>query len=94
MKIEIAGWVHARRNAHRSRDLDYVFFPGAPWTGPSGEYIPVCEYVIKFELPASFDPISEQVKALEKQKTALQAEFQARITEITAQINSFLAIEA
>jgi hypothetical protein len=94
MEVTIKGWVHARQDAFNSRELNYVFFEGEkPWTGTDGEYIPICAHTIKFDLPADFDPRAKQVESLEKERTKLQAAFQARITEINAQIQSLLAIE-
>jgi hypothetical protein len=94
MKVAIEGWMHAKYDRFSPRELVYVFFEGKPWTGSDGEYIPVCAYTIEFDLPEDFDPRSKQVEALEKERTKLQAAFQARITEINAQIQSLLAIEA
>ena len=42
--------------------------------------------------PKNFDPRCEAVKELEKQKKAIKAAFQARITEIDRQISQFQAI--
>lgn len=94
MKLSIEGWVHAKQDRYNARELIYVFFEGKePWTGTEGEYIAVCPYTIEFDLPADFDPRAKQIEALEIERTKLQAAFQARITEINAQIQSLLAIE-
>jgi hypothetical protein len=48
---------------------------------------------IEVELPDDFDPRQLQIAALERERTALRATFQARITEIEEQISKLLAIE-
>ena len=94
MKLSIEGWVHAKHDRYNPRELIYVFFEGSkPWNGTENEYIPVCAYTIEFDLPEDFDPRAKQIEALEKERTKLQAAFQARITEINAQIQSLLAID-
>lgn len=57
------------------------------------KYMLVMPYSFTVELPADFDPRTEQVKALEAQKADLHAKFALAVTEINARINSLLAIE-
>lgn len=56
-------------------------------------YSLVCPIELTFEIPEGFDPRGEVVKRLEEQKRKVQAEFQAKITEIERQISQFTAIE-
>jgi len=60
----------------------------------SPEYVKVSEQDISLEVPDDFDPRIGYVAGLERLKESIGAEFQARVTEINAQIQSLLAIEA
>lgn len=60
----------------------------------STEYTKVCEQPVTFEVPDDFDPRAGYVANLEREKERLSAAFQKRVTEINAQIQSLLAIEA
>ena len=57
-----------------------------------GKYIYAGTSKLVITLPENFDPRDGAVKALEKQKQQIKAEFQARITEIERQISQFQAI--
>ena len=57
-----------------------------------GKYINAGTSKLIITLPENFDPRDGAVKALEKQKQQIKAEFQARITEIERQISQFQAI--
>jgi hypothetical protein len=46
-----------------------------------------------YEIPDTFNLREQQVAAVKGQMDKLRAEFQARITELTAKYNSLLAIE-
>lgn len=48
---------------------------------------------VSFEVSEPLNPIQLRVEALKKEKTRLQADFTARITDIQRQINECLAIE-
>lgn len=56
-------------------------------------YHKVGEAKVSFTVPDSFDGPFLVVSTLEAQKTKLMADYQAAMTEITARINSFLALE-
>ena len=60
-----------------------------------GDYVMVDNqrHKVIFEIPDSFDVRASQVTAVKEQMDKLRAEFQARITELTAKYNSLLAIE-
>jgi hypothetical protein len=69
----------------------YKWFSG---TGePFGRYIPVTPHTLAFEVPDDFDPRADQIKALERQRTELQAKCEAALTEIAARISKLQAIE-
>jgi hypothetical protein len=60
----------------------------------SKELVRVCPHEFTVEIPDNFDIRPGLVSALEREKQQLQAEFAKRITELNAQIQSLLAIEA
>lgn len=60
----------------------------------SHDYVKVSDHQFTLEVPDDFDPRAGYVANLEREKERLSAEFQARVTEINAQIQSLLAIEA
>jgi hypothetical protein len=54
----------------------------------------VAELDVTFEIPDNINPTDLKLVALNRERTKLQADFQNRITEIQAEINSLLAIES
>lgn len=57
-----------------------------------GTFVKTCE--VEFEIEDDLDPRASLVESLEREKTRVAADYQKRITEINAQIQSLLAIEA
>lgn len=57
-------------------------------------YINVCEASVEVEVPDNFDPRAAQVEALKRQKQAVMADFQKRVTDIERQIAQLTALEA
>jgi hypothetical protein len=53
----------------------------------------VGEQEIEIEVPDKYDPRSQQIAALEKQKQKVMAEYQKTVTEINDRINKLQAIE-
>ena len=53
----------------------------------------VCEHDFEIEVPSDFDIRPSLVANLEEEKRKAAAEYQKRVTEINAQIQSLLAIE-
>lgn len=51
-------------------------------------------HAITFYIDDGYDPRADMVAALEAQKQKAAAEYQKRVTELNAQIQSLLAIEA
>ena len=56
-------------------------------------YSLVCPASITFDVPDNWDPRAGAVKALEEKRKELQAEFQARMSEIERQISQYTALE-
>ena len=65
------------------------------WVYPDyDEFKAIAQTEVTFEIPEEPDPRQLKLDALQTQKTKLEGDFQARITEIQRQINECLAIEA
>lgn len=47
----------------------------------------------EYTIPANFDPVAGQLRALDKEETRLRAEFAKRITELQRIRNELLALE-
>jgi hypothetical protein len=54
----------------------------------------ICEQEIEIEVPDNFDPRTQQIEALEKQKQKVMADYQKTVTEINNRINNLKAITA
>ena len=66
-----------------------------PWSHPSyGGTEAVASLEVTFEVPDNFNYHDLKLQELEREKKNIQAEFTKRLTEIQAQINEHLAIEA
>jgi hypothetical protein len=87
--IELKGFVLAQKENWRG-ELDYTWC--ATELVEHG-YMTVCQHTLTFALPEGFDPITAQIRMLEKQREKLRAELGKRITEISEQIQSLQAIE-
>lgn len=57
-------------------------------------YVKVADHEFTVEVPDDFDMRPGMVANLEREKEQVKAEFTARVTQINAQIQSLLAIEA
>jgi hypothetical protein len=97
MKHTINGFVHAQ--PADKFDTKEGQFDGFKFTWFSYEDMTTCGYSkvtpanITFEIPESFNPRAEHVSRLEEKAKELQAEFEARMTEIRRQISEFTALE-
>ncbi|MGN6657061.1 MAG: hypothetical protein ACTHJ9_17210 [Rhodanobacter sp.] len=87
MKIVLPGFVHMSASAG-CRAPEFSFWR---WDEMDG-YALICPYTIEVDVPG-FDATAAMIAFLEKQKRDLQSDFQKRITELTAQIQSLMAIE-
>lgn len=56
--------------------------------------VKVTSAVLTFDMPEGWDPRAQQIDALRKEEEKARAAYQARVTEIQAQINNLLALEA
>jgi len=72
---------------------DFIAFDPSEFSGNSVDYIHIGKATITIDAPDNFDPRAGAVQALEEQRKRIQAEFQARITEIDRQISQYTAIE-
>lgn len=103
MQVTIKGFIYAQGTRHFDTETmksvegpGYHFYMGSNIGGSKyfEDYVMVCPHNIVAEIPADFDPRSELVKNLEREKKRVMAEFNKRVTEIDAQIQTYLAIEA
>ena len=53
----------------------------------------VCEQEIEVEVPDNYDPRTQQIAALEKQKQKVMADFQKSVAEINERISNLQALE-
>lgn len=98
MKVEITVCVHARK-CNRWDDevgqwapaVEYAVFP---FKMETTDRVFVCEQSITVEIPDDFDIRKSALAILKEEKEKIAAEYQKRLTEINAQIQSLLAIEA
>lgn len=93
MKVEIKGYVLFGQYEHEARWGGKPYFTFKDYD-PSEGFVVVREETLTLEVPEEFDPRPQMVEKLEAEKKRIEAEFQARVTQINAQIQSLLAIEA
>jgi hypothetical protein len=97
MRIEIKGFIFACPDVYgKMEEPTYRFYD---WdvterSDSFQKYVKVCEHTLVAEIPDNFDPRPGLVANLERERERVQAEFTKRVTEINAQIQSLLAIEA
>lgn len=90
MKVTIKGAIYAVKYDWS----DTTFYMFKDYDPASNEYVKVCDHEFTVDIPDDFDMRPGLVANLEKEKRELRAAFQARVTDIDAQIQSLLAIEA
>ncbi|HDR9501277.1 TPA: hypothetical protein QDC06_004573 [Burkholderia cepacia] len=78
-----------------SRYVDKLIFSFSHYDSSkyNKDEVVVRQHSFDAEVPDNFDPRDGLVANLEREKKELMAKFQARVTEIAAQIQSLLAIE-
>jgi hypothetical protein len=98
MKVTVNASVHAYKterwddeSGQWAPEFRYQVFP---FKMESTDRIFVCEQEIFVEIPDDFDYRKGAISVLEDQKKKIAAEYQKRVTELNAQIQSLLAIEA
>lgn len=86
-------WVYAYRPKWNKEGLFYSYLSFAPDESfENAETQLIGEQEIEFEVPDSYDFDAHVVESLQKQKQAVMAELQTRITEIDRQIQEHLAL--
>lgn len=86
MKVKIEG--------HTVFDLYTKKFTWLPFKPIGDMYLDSGANTIEVEVPDNFDPRAAQVEALKRQKQAVMADFQKRVTDIERQIAQLTALEA
>jgi hypothetical protein len=90
MKVSLKGYIVFGKFDWENGPPRFQFFD----FNPSGkDFVKVLDYTIEVDVPDDFDPRALMVRGLEREKESVTAAFQARITQINAQIQSLLAIE-
>jgi len=92
MQVEIKGFIEFGQYEHEARWGEKPYFRFSEYEGEG--FVKVQEHSFTVEVPDNFDPRPQMVERLEVEKKKLEAEFHARVTQINAQIQSLLAIEA
>jgi hypothetical protein len=93
MQVTIKGWVYLDTISVTAQDEPRFVFFGGPRSTDFGSYIPLVEAEVNADVPA-FDTRALQVAALRQRAKTVQAEAQAKLTQIEAQIGKLLALEA
>lgn len=99
MKVQINGVIHAQQVTRYDHEKDqylpetkFLVFPYS-MTGVSTDYVVVGPHEFSVDVPDGFDVRGGMVENLEREKKKATAEYQRRVTELNAQIQSLLAIE-
>lgn len=93
MKVEIKGWILFGHYEHEAKWGEKPYFTFKAFDSVEG-FVTVREHSFMVEVPDDFDPRPQMVEKLREEKRKVEAEFHARVTQINAQIQSLLAIEA
>lgn len=95
MKVIVEGYIIARQDRWM-KEPEFMFreYDASAYPSEHEAKVLVGRHTVEFDVPDAFDMRPGIVANLEKEKEKLKAAFQARITEINAQIQSLLAIEA
>lgn len=93
MQIEIKGFIMFGNYEHEARWGEKPYFKFSEYSDHEN-FVVVREHSFTVEVPDEFDPRPQMVEKLEAEKKKVMAEFHARVTQINAQIQSLLAIEA
>ena len=101
MKVTIKGCVHAQptrdydsKTGGFVEGIEFAIWPcDMSGVGDSGRVF-ISEQEFTVEVPDGFDIRAGMVENLEREKRKAAADYQRRVTELNAQIQSLLAIEA
>lgn len=96
MQVEIKGFIFAGPDIYG--DISKPAFGFYDWdlskSDSFKDRVKVCEHTVVVDVPDNFDPRPGLIANLERERERAKAEFAKRVTEIDAQIQSLLAIEA
>lgn len=94
--ISIPGYIVYRTNSWWSDNERFAFSMFDPRQEHTADKTKVFvqEHTLEVEVPEDFDPRPQMVAKLVAEKQRINAEFAKRITDLDAQINSLLALEA
>lgn len=92
MKLTLTGHIYATKYSW-SDEIRYSF-EQSDRTSWDKDSVVVQPHEFTVDVPDNFDVRPGLVANLESERVRLQAEFAARVTELNAQIQSLLAIEA
>lgn len=90
MKTKINGFISYQPPSYTG-DREFAFHMA---TMEEYGYVTVMPFTIEVDIPEDFDPREKMVEILQEKKREVMADFQKRITDIDAQINKYLALEA
>ncbi|PFH29098.1 hypothetical protein [Burkholderia sp. JKS000303] len=90
MKVQIKGFIFAERLHNTSLMFSFAQYDVTKY---DEKVVMVAPHEFEVEVPDDLDLRVGIVANLERKKKELQAEFNARVTDINAQIQSLLAIE-
>ena len=90
MKIKTTVHIHYQQNSWENEGKFIVFYCHLDDT-KDRTYVGAQE--IEIEVPDSYDPRSQQVAALEKQKQKVIADYQKSVMDINYRISKLLALE-
>lgn len=90
MKVQIKGFILFGRNEWENHLAPYFKFY---FCDNSEGFVLVKPHSFEVDVPDDFDPRPKMVEKLEGEKRRITAEFNARVTDLNAQIQSLLAIE-
>lgn len=99
MQIEIKGFIFACPDEYGEMNAERPVYRFYDWdvtecSDSFRKYVKVCEHTLVADVPDRFDPRPGMVANLDRERERVKAEFAKRVTEIDAQIQSLLAIEA
>lgn len=100
MKVTMTGFVMAQKtreyDCEKHQVVDGIRYTFSHYNSSmyDSNLVMVQEHSFEVEVPDDFDPREGLVANLELEKKKITAEFQAKVTQINAQIQSLLAIEA
>jgi hypothetical protein len=90
MKIKLTAHIHFRKYQWEEKGEYQILYTALP---DDDTLTYICEQKVEVEVPDNYDPRSQQVVALEKQKQKVMADYQKKVAEINNRIKNLLALE-